>query len=295
MGAPRRQPNPVPLVLLSSLVNPDGIPQAKTGLDIRHASAQVPVRLSKPVLDAAQSGPFDQPLLVEHPTRRRLLDGPGPQPAQPGRGSPGRQPCPDAGHRHPRSAALPRAGTRPQAQSRATSAGTPGEAGHRLAPSREPVPQPERTWRSRPHSQLHAESRTARPRRPRSSAGPRRDLYRSGRPWCRRPSATPRRSRCDPLARSENPARPAKRNDVGRVEPVPVVEAKIPVRTLDSRIRRPRSSEGDSHNSGDRGQSHNEVLHDTSIPQLFLSRFGCSCRHRFVRPWLPPVACARSR
>jgi hypothetical protein len=56
-----------------------------------------------------------------------------------------------------------------------------------------------------------------------------------------------------PLAGSENPAWPAKRNDVGRVEPVPVVQAEVPVRPLRRRIRRPRPSQGDSDNPGNRG------------------------------------------
>ena len=49
------------------LVDPDGVPQAQKGPDIGHESAQVLVRLPKPVLDAAQPGPSGQPLLVEHP------------------------------------------------------------------------------------------------------------------------------------------------------------------------------------------------------------------------------------
>lgn len=79
-----------------------------------------------------------------------------------------------------------------------------------------------------------------------------------------------------PLTRSKDLTRPAERDDVGRVEPVPVVKTEVPVRTIDSRIRRPRPSESDSDNPGDRGQLRSEVLHGTSIlqplPRPFLNR-----------------------
>src|SRR5215467_15913997 len=51
----------------SSLINPDVVPQAKTGPDVGHQRAQVPVGLPEPVLDVGQPGAFDKPLLVEHP------------------------------------------------------------------------------------------------------------------------------------------------------------------------------------------------------------------------------------
>ena len=59
---------------------------------------------------------------------------------------------------------------------------------------------------------------------------------------------------------------PAERGDVGRVEPVPVVEPEVPVRTLDSRVGRPRPSQGDSYHPGNRSQLYSQVLHGTSIP-----------------------------
>ena len=68
-----------------------------------------------------------------------------------------------------------------------------------------------------------------------------------------------------PLARGEDPARPAERGDISWVDPVPVVQAEVPVRALDSGVRRSRPSEGDRHHPGDRGQLRGEMLHATSI------------------------------
>src|SRR5262249_46540520 len=54
-------------LLLWSLVGPDGVPQAETGPGVGYQSAQVPLGLPEPVLNAAQPGTFGKPLLVEHP------------------------------------------------------------------------------------------------------------------------------------------------------------------------------------------------------------------------------------
>src|SRR5215472_10677289 len=61
-------PTSMPIsALASSPINPDVIPQAKTGPDVGHQRAQVPAGLPEPVLDAGQPSTFDKPLLVEYP------------------------------------------------------------------------------------------------------------------------------------------------------------------------------------------------------------------------------------
>jgi len=53
--------------LLPSLVSPDGVPQSETGPNVGHKGAEVLPGRCDQVLNAAQPGTFDQPLLVEHP------------------------------------------------------------------------------------------------------------------------------------------------------------------------------------------------------------------------------------
>src|SRR6266566_4502311 len=80
-----------------------------------------------------------------------------------------------------------------------------------------------------------------------------------------------------PLARREDPPRPAQRADVRRVETAPVIQPEVPVRTR-RRAYRPRPPEGDRHHPRYRGQPFGEIFHRTSIEQRPFSE------HAIIRP-----------
>ena len=202
--------------------------------------------------------------------------GPGRWPAPPGTGSPGRPPGPAARRRHPRrTAPRPPAGTRRSARSAAAGAGTPGGAVRPPAPAQGQFPGQD-VGRDPGHvTDLPAdlEPPFAGRRGPASNVVEvpvdEVDLGLVD------PRPGPAVHDAAPLARREDPPRPAQRADVRRVETAPVIQSEVPVRTLHRRPRRPRRPrppEGHRHDPGHRERAPlSEIFHRTSIGQRPLS------------------------
>src|SRR5215469_8721814 len=224
----------------SSPINPDVVPQAKTGPDVGHQRAQVPVGPPEPVLDAGQPSTFDKPLLVEHPfaggcetalgrrqyglAQVRQAGGvvlpPGVDTGEVQRT--GRQPGPGGRRGLPQLLRKSRAGQvtgQHPAKSQFPRQNVGGDPGHiaDLALNLEPAI--------------------------RGGGGPVQDLVEipvdevDPAAINRQPGSTVHDGA--PLAYGEHPAWPAQRDDVGRVDAAPVIEAEVPVRALQRRTRRP--------------------------------------------------------